>query len=414
MKYRPWSLVGLLSLTATASYLSRVNISITGALLMDEFHISQIQMGWVFSAFLLGYTLFQIPGGYLADRFGARRVLAGSAFWWVIGTMLLAAVGWGPFQGSMLIILGSMLAARFIIGIGEAPTFPAAAQGVSQWVPIEHRGRANGIVIAAVGVGPTLAPLLLGPIMVRWGWRIALILSSLPAFLVAVIWLRISERKLPVISQSDQPIANKNPGSMHSISFKLLTLSYTLQGYTGYIFVFWFYLYLVQVRHFNLLQGAMLSSLPWILSIITIPLGGFISDKLVAGRLGLRWGRRAVPLFGLSFAGVFLALGASTIHPYWAVFYLTLSTGLVLCVEGPFWATMMEIAGAKSGTAGGVMNMGSNFGGLISPVLTPILAATMGWENALYIAAAVSLISAALWLGISPVAEPSELPIVNN
>lgn len=159
--------------------------------------------------------------------------------------------------------------------------------------------------------------------------------------------------------------SQSNRQSLRSSSFVLLTCSYTLQGYVGYIFVFWFYLYLVQERHFDLLRGAVLSSLPWILSIFSIPLGGVISDRLVTRGLGLRWGRRAVPLFGLTFAGVFLALGARTTNAYLAVFYLALSTAFVLCVEGPFWATMMEIAGRNSGAAGGVMNMGSNVGGLI-------------------------------------------------
>ncbi|MBZ5534328.1 MAG: MFS transporter [Acidobacteriia bacterium] len=404
MTRRPWMLVALLSATATASYLCRVNISVTGALLMNEFSLSQIQMGRIFSAFLLGYALMQIPGGVLADRWGAPRVLAGSALWWVVGTVLLSAAGWGPFRGSAAGVLTALLVLRFVIGVGEAPTFPAAALGVSRWIPTENQGRANGIVIAAIGLGSALAPPVLTAIMVRWGWRLALLVSALPAMVVAVAWRRLRNSELPNLPLSlhkstDQPLA-----SLRSASFILLTLSYTLQGYVGYIFVFWFYLYLVQVRHFDLLRSAALSSLPWILSILSIPIGGMISDRLVAGPLGLRWGRRAIPLFGLTFAGVFLTLGARTGNPYLAAVSLAFATALVLSVEGPFWATMMEIAGRRSGAAGGVMNMGSNIGGLISPALTPILANRMGWENALYVAAALSVVGALLWFGISPTA----------
>jgi ACS family glucarate transporter-like MFS transporter len=182
----------------------------------------------------------------------------------------------------------------------------------------------------------------------------------------------------------------------------LLTLSYTLEGYVGYIFVFWMYLYLVQERHFSLLRAGSFSSLSWLLSIVAIPMGGVVSDRLVSGTVGLRWGRRIVPLFGLGFAGIFLFLGARTPNAYLAVGYLTLATAMVLCSEGPFWATMIEIAGSNSGTAGGIMNMGSNIGGLVSPVLTPILAAHLGWKNALCVAALVSVVGAGLWLGISP------------
>ncbi len=399
---RPWIVVGLLSLTATASYLCRVNVSVIGALLMGEVGLTQIQMGRIFSAFLLGYALFQIPGGYLADRWGARRVLAFSALWWTVITALMSMVGWGPFRISVYGFLMVLLVLRFILGVGEAPTFPAAAQGVSRWVVTSRQGRANGIVIAAIGLGSAIAPPFLTAVMTRWGWRIALLSSAIPSLLVTLIWLAVQEGALPPPVLSPAVASEEKKPRLSSLSFVLLTASYTLQGYVGYIFVFWFYLYLVQVRHFDLLRSAFLSSLPWLLSIVTIPLGGTLSDSLVASRLGLKWGRRVVPIGGLGLAGILLALGAHTTHAYLAVGYLAVSTSLVLCVEGPFWATMMEIAGEQSGTGGGVMNMGSNIGGLISPALTPVLAASIGWENALHIAAGLSILAAFLWLGISP------------
>ena len=165
--------------------------------------------------------------------------------------------------------------------------------------------------------------------------------------------------------------------------------------------MFWFYLYLVQERHFDFLKGGMLSSLPWLLSMVSIPLGGWISDRLVARR-GSTFGRRAVPLVGLTLAGVFLSLGARTTNGYVAAVSLALSTALVLSVEGPFWATMIGIAGSRSGVGGGIMNTGSNIGGLVSPALTPLLAEAIGWENALQVAAVLSVVAALLWLGIRP------------
>jgi ACS family glucarate transporter-like MFS transporter len=218
---------------------------------------------------------------------------------------------------------------------------------------------------------------------------------------MALTWLRVRVPAAPLPSQSSKGLLKTNWSRLKSPSFVLLTASYTLQGYVGYIFVFWFFLYLVQVRHFDLLEGALLSSLPWLFSIVSMPLGGWISDRLIAGKLGAERGRRLVPIVGLGFAGVFLALGAGTENAYLAVLYLTLSTGLIMCVEGPFWATMMEIAGPASGAAGGIMNMGSNLGGLISPALTPLLAEYIGWGNALLVAAALSVAGAAMWLGIN-------------
>jgi MFS transporter, ACS family, glucarate transporter len=402
----PWAWVALLCATATASYLCRVNVSVVGALLMDELHLSQAQMGRVFSAFLLGYALFMVPGGALADRWGTRRVLELASWWWVGATLLQALVGRGPFAAGAASTLAMLLALRFVLGVGQAPTFPAAARGVAGWVVRESRGRANGFVIAAIALGSAIAPPLLSWVMVRWGWRTALAVSALPALATAVAWRRTGEPPLASGLAADPPPADAagpedQGATLRTRSFALLTLSYTLQGYVGYIFVFWFYLYLVQERHFDLLRGAALSSLPWVLSIVSIPLGGWLSDRLVARR-GVVLGRRAVPLVGLATGGVFLSLGARTSNAYLAAAYLALSTALVLCVEGPFWATMTGIAGRRSGTAGGVMNMGSNLGGLVSPALTPALAAAVGWENALHVAAALSIVAALLWLGIDP------------
>ena len=167
----------------------------------------------------------------------------------------------------------------------------------------------------------------------------------------------------------------------------------------GYVFVFWFYLYLVQVRHFNLLRAAWLTTLPWACSLIAIPVGGVLSDWAV-NHWGATWGRRAVPLPALLVASGLLVIGARTDSPRLAVTSLTLSTVLVLVTEGPFWATMAQISGSQSGVGGGVMNFGSNLGGMLSPTVTPWLAGLLGWETALSLTALLAVLGAALWMGV--------------
>lgn len=408
MQANRWGLVTLLAGTATVSYLCRVNISVAGALMMRDLGISPVEMGRVFSALILGYALFQVPAGMLADRWGARRLLLFAGLAWTVATLLMAATGWGPWSGSVASSLWVLIFLRFTLGIAQAPTYPAAAQGVAEWIPPFRQGLANSIVLTSIGLGSGLAPPFLSTIMVYWGWRAAMLASAIPALLVAVAWSMVREdstrRQLRSIPTSAE-VRNAR-GRMRSRSFVLLVVSYTLEGYVGYIFIFWFYLYLVQERHFDLLKAGKLSSLPWILSVISIPLGGIVSDRLVAGRLGMCWGRRAVPIFGLALAGIFVAWGARTPNAYSAVLCLALATALIFCVEGPFWAAMMEVAGSNAGTGGGVMNFGSNIGGFVSPALTPILAAHWGWKSALYVAAAISMLSAGLWLGVSPPRDP--------
>jgi ACS family glucarate transporter-like MFS transporter len=402
----PWKMVILLCATATASYICRVNVSTAGPLLMEEFGLSQIEMGRVFSAFLLGYALFQVPAGALADKWGAAKILGWSAWLWVALTVIQSLTGWGPLQVTGGIALAVFLIIRFLLGVSESPTFPGAAKGVAKWVQPGFRGRANGIVIAAVGLGSAIAPPLVSNIMVHSGWRIALIVTAIPALIIAILWTRIkdSETRYTIIEKAaereEEPASDTS--KLKSASFILLTISYTLQGYVGYIFVSWFYIYLVQERHFSLLNGAWMSSLPWVLSIISIPLGGLISDRLAAGKLGPVWGSRIVPVTGMAMSGILISIGAHTGNAIIAAISLAFATALVLCVEGPFWAMMMNISGKNSGKAGGIMNMGSNLGGLISPALTPLLAAYIGWENALHVAAILALAAAGLWLGIRP------------
>jgi ACS family glucarate transporter-like MFS transporter len=397
-------MVGLLSATATAGYIVRVNVSTAGPLLMDEFSLSQVEMGKIFSAFLLGYALFQVPAGALADRLGARRVLTAAAWLWVIITIALSVVGRGPFETSAYRALAAFMAIRFLLGIAESPTYPGSAQGVSRWVLPQYQGRANGFVIASIGLGSAIAPPLVSNIMVHWGWRPALLVSAVPALLVALVWLRIREPQ-QAAAASEEIKTNPERGKarrLNNPSFYLLTVSYTLQGYVGYIFVTWFYIYLVQERHFDFISGAWMSSLPWVLSIVSIPLGGYLSDRLAAGKAGPVWGRRIIPVAGMMFSGIMIAIGAHTSNAITAALALALATALILCVEGPFWAMMMRIAGQRSGTGGGIMNMGSNLGGLISPMLTPLIASRIGWEKALQVAALLAIAGSVLWLWIKP------------
>lgn len=392
-------IISLLFLTTTASYMSRVNVSTAGPLIMQEFGLTQIQMGYIFSAFLFGYALFQIPAGMMADRWGPQKVLGFSAGLWFILSVLQTSVGWFLVDVTVYAALTAFIIFRFLLGIFSASTYPASGKGVARWIVPAWQGRANGIVIASIGAGSALTPLIVSNSMVIWGWRPALILSAIPALVVAMVWLILKIQ--PADAAAQQQDTGREPKKLLNRSFLLLTISYTLQGYVGYIFVSWFYLYLVQERQFGLLEGALMSSLPWMLSLISIPLGGVIADLLCKTRLGPAWGQRVVPMAGMTLSGLFIAIGAHTPNAIIAALTLSLATMFILAVESPFWTTMMGLAGHKSGQAGGIMNLGSNLGGLISPTLTPLLAAQIGWEFSLYVAAILALLGALLWLGIS-------------
>jgi ACS family glucarate transporter-like MFS transporter len=261
--------------------------------------------------------------------------------------------------------------------------------------------------------------------MMRVGWQGALVVSAVPAALIAVAWrfVRVpppsgpATATLPALEDGPatsqpagallEPAAAVTPRRRRQLVF--LTLSYTLQGYVGYIFVFWFYLYLVQERHFDLLRGAFLGSLPWVLTIVSVPLGGAVADRLARAGVST-WRLRLVPMVGLVGAGGFIVLGARTADAYLAAVAQAGATALVMCVEGPFWATMTRLSGGRAGAVGGIMNMGCNLGGLVSPALTPVIAAWIGWTHALEVAAALSVLGGLLWLGIAGEERPLTVP----
>jgi len=404
IKKSPARLVLLLTAVASVGYLCRVDITVVAPRLMSDLHLSNGQMGTVFGAFLLGYTLLQVPGGWLAGRVPTRALFFALALGWAA---LTAAASLGLNTGWGFAAFPALVAMRFVLGALAAPTYPAASRAVSLSVKPSKQGRANGTVLASIGIGSALAPPLLGFVTLHGGWRAAMGLAALLAATAGIAWrcwcpdtAVTSARPYERTTVRDaQPFPRRN--------FCFLTASYALQGYVGYVFVFWFFLYLVQVRRFQLLHAAWLTTLPWLLSLVVIPLGGVASDWAVR-QWGQIWGRRSLPMLALLFAAAALWSGAHTASGLVAAIALAVSTALVLATEGPYWATMTLISGARSGTAGGIMNFGCNLGGMVSPIVTPWLAARVGWETALGIAAALTVVAALLWLGVAANPNPSE------
>jgi MFS transporter, ACS family, glucarate transporter len=425
-KYK-WLIVAMLFVAGAVNYIERVNITAVGGSMMVALQLEKEQFGLLSSAFLLGYALCQYPAGLLADRFGPRRVLALALFGWGACTLLVAFVenlsllsGLSPFAALLIV--------RFLLGICESPMFPAAGRSISKWVGPSGRAAASAFVIAGISVGSAIAPPLVVHLTMQGGWQQALGLSSIPAFAMSAIWFIFSrdeparrpgtqpsetrEGKAPADSTSTGEARPESEASweggaprsyLRNRRLWILTLSYALQGYISYIFVFWFFQYLVHERHLDMLESSWLATAPWLLAMITTPLGGIISDQCIR-RFGYPWGRRLWPMLAMPLAGGLLIVGARVEQPYVAVALLTLCQGLVMSVEGAFWASLIEIEREHCGAGGGILNMGGNLGGVLSPWITPLVGDRIGWIPALDIGAAVSTIGGLLWLGVSPMA----------
>src|SRR6266481_2347060 len=196
-----WFLIFWLFVLSAVAFLDRVNISIAGSSIASEYHLTNIQLGWVFSAFLAGYALFQTLGGRLADRLGPRRVLAGGVVWWGVFTALTAAVP-SAIRGALFLFVSI----RFLLGAGEAVVYPASNQFVARWIPTQERGIANGWIFAGVGAGAGLSPPLITFLMLHYGWRSSFWVCAVIGLLAGLVWFiaaRDTPAEHPSVSESE-------------------------------------------------------------------------------------------------------------------------------------------------------------------------------------------------------------------
>jgi MFS transporter, ACS family, glucarate transporter len=412
-----WFLVFWLFILSAVSFLDRVNISIAGSSIASEYHLSQVQLGWVFSAFLWGYAFFQTFGGWLADRLGPRRVLTAGVVWWGIFTALTAAVS--PAVGGAVFLF---VFVRFLLGAGEAIIFPASNQFISRWIPTQERGIANGLIFAGVGAGAGSAPALVTYIMVHYGWRWSFWLSALIGLLVGLVWFftaRDTPEEHKSVSSAElfhiqtgrtagpaSPVDSKSASIPWSIILRskevwLVTLSYFCFGYVAWIFFSWFYIYLAKVRGLDLKATAFYSTLPPLAMVGCSLLGGVINDKLTKTR-GKRAGRCNIAVFALSLTAVLLVLGSQVASARLAGIVLAGGAGALYLAQSSYWSVTADIAGPSAGSTSGFMNMGAQLGGAVTAVLTPVIALRLGWTYPFLVAATLSALGAAAWLAVDP------------
>jgi len=431
-----WFLVFWLFVLSAVSYLDRVNISIASGSIADAYQLSDVQLGKVFSAMLVGYALFQTVGGRLADRFGARRVLAWGVAWWGVFTALTALVP-SKITGAIFIFV----AIRFLLGAGEAVIYPSANQFVARWIPISERGIANGWIFAGVGAGAGLTPLIITYIMVHYGWRTSFWVCSIIGFAAGAVWFvaaRDTPGEHPAVSQSElalirsglvqpsikQTGTNNHPPALvpwarvvQSKEVWAVTASYFCYGYIAWIFFSWFYRYLAKVRGLNLKASAFYTMLPFLAMLVCCLLGGIINDRLTKWR-GLRIGRCGVAAFSIAMAGVFIALGSKVESARLASVVLAGGAGALYLSQSSFWSVTADIAGASSGSVSGFMNMGNQLGAALTASLTPWIATRFGWTTSFLVAAGLCVVGAVSWLIVDPsrqlIARPADTVLSKN
>ncbi len=395
------------------SFLDRTNISIAGLQISSEYGLGNQHLGWIFSAFLIGYAGFQIPAGWLASRYGPRLVIALGVVWWGVATALTTVIPPGISQ-AVLILIGI----RFALGAGEAVIYPAANQFVARWVPEQERGFINGLIFAGVGAGSGLTPPILAWFILHHGWRAAFWFSAIVGLLGGAVWwwfARDTPEEDPNVSPSElktirEGIAQAPAVSAPKIAWSAilrrrdlpaLIISYFGFGYTAWIFFSWFFLYMAQVRGFNLKASALFTMLPFLSMTVGCLGGGALSDRLTRA-YGLRVGRCGLASVAFLFTAVFLVLGSRVQSPQLAGVILAGGAGALYVSQSSFWSVSADIAGRSSGVFSSMVNMGAQVGGAVTASLTPWVAQRFGWTTSFAIAAALAIVGALLWLTVHP------------
>jgi sugar phosphate permease len=404
-----WYILLLISLMYLITYLDRVNISAAAPVISKEFGFDKVTMGAIFSAFVWAYALFQVPGGWLGDRFGPRRMLTIIVTYWSIMTAATAAA-----TGAV-----SFMVVRFLFGIGEGGAFPVATRAMQLWYPPQERGFVQGITHSASRLGAAIAPPIVVAIMTAFGWQWVFYVCGAVGIVWAVWWW-FAYRNLPeehgLVNRAElerirgtDAQGNVNPPKiearasvpwatlLRSPNMWAIMCAYFTYVYCLWIFLSWLPSYLVDYRGFTLVKVGWLASLPLFAGVIGDTVGGLATDWVLKKTGNARFARRLVAIVGLLGCVVFIVPAALVEDAYAAVFCLTGAMFFLECTIGPSWAVPMDTGGKYSGTVSGMMNMAGNIGGALSPLVFGILVQLGSWQAPFIVAAALLVIGAGIW-----------------
>ena len=408
---RHWVVVFAVTL-ALISYTDRVVIAQAATNIQADLSLSRVQMGWVFFVFSWAYTAFEIPGGWMGDRWGARIVLLRVVTLWSFFT---AATGWVWNYASLLLC-------RFLFGVGEAGCFPNLSKMMRNWLPGRERLRAQGLMWFAARWGGAVTPFLVALLLQHVSWRRTFEIFGLLGIVWGVLfyrWFKDRPRDHPSVNEQelalipDSPPAGEHHGTPWRAIFEnrsvlLLLLQYFLLSYGWWFYIQWLPTYLKEARGFALakdqLTGAVLAGMPLFLGGIGCWLSGLVEPRL-ARRFGTFRARRGMGVWCLGATGVLVLVSIQLRDPVLAMLAMGLA-GFTNDLTVPVsWGVCMDVGGRHTGTVSGGMNMMGAGGGAVAGPAVAYLLRLSGddWNVPLYVAAVAYFGAMACWLGIDPV-----------
>jgi len=404
-----WMVLLLLCLMYLITYLDRVSVANARPLISKEYGFSDAKMGIIFSAFIWAYAIFQVPGGWLGDRFGPRRVLSViMAYRTVIALLTTMVTGFYSLWG-----------VRFLLGVGEAGAFPTATRAMQMWYPRDERGFVQGVSHAASRFGAAIGPPIAVAMMIHYGWRSVFYIIGVLSLLWSVLYLlvyrnmpeedkHVSRSELARIRGLDEhgEIKKANIAKRPKVPWSVLLRHGNMWGimcaYAAYIYSLWFFLswlpgYLVEYRHFTLIKTGLFASMPLAAGVVGDAFGGWLTDKLYVKTNNLKFSRRSVAITAMLGCGSFTMFAALAANPNTAVYGLTAAMFFLEMTIGPAWAVPMDVGGEFSGSVSGMMNMGGQLVAALSPTVFGIFMSKGSLVAPFSVSAGLLFIGAAIW-----------------
>lgn len=403
-----WMIVILVMGFAALGHFNRVGISVAGdEVFIPQLGIGETAMGWVYTVFLIVYTTAMLPGGWLIDRIGSGRALTLYGVTMGMFVVLTGALGW--IVSDPLGLWIGLLVIRGLAGICNAPLHPGAAHVVADTMSPMRRATANGMITAGALIGIACCYPGYGWLMDTLSWQWAFVIGGGALIAFGLMWRVLAVPSLP----HPQAIAEAkptNPAEALSLfgqgNLWLITLSYAAYSYFQYLVFYWMGYYFKEVLEVPEVDARWASFWIMLAMGVGMAIGGRSTD-FACESLGRTAGRRAIVLIGMGCGAVF-GFVAVNVESFVAVAAcLSASMAFTGMVEGVFWTTATDIGGRSRGLCGAFMNTGGNAGGLISPVLTPIIADQLGWQGSIILACAISGVGSLIWLLIT-VPEPGQ------
>ena len=405
MKYRH-RVLALLFLLSIVTYLDRVAIGLASGRIQAELGLSPGQWGWVLGVFALSYAAFEIPSGAMGDRIGPRKVLTRIVIWWSIFTSYTGAVS--TFFG--------LLVSRFLFGAGEAGAYPNSSSSISRWFPTEERGRAHGFVWMASRLGGALAPWLIIPIQIAYGWRMSFYILGVIGVIWAIVWYvwyRDTPAEKPGVTEQERAeigavVTRAHHGidwgvALRSSNLWTIMLMYHFYCWGAFFYLSWLPTYLNKGRGFSERELMVVNTLPFVAGIFGNLFGGWLSDRLTK-RYGLKIGRLTVGASGLALSAVCMLGTALTADRIMAVAFLTAGYGFMDCMLPVSWSLCLDVGRKYAGTITGAMNMAGQIGSFLSSTLFGYAVGWFGndYNKPLIPMSALLLLSAFLYTRIDP------------